>query len=400
VKFSTRAGALLVALLTATSVQLAVMPSVAHAVGPILKVMPLGDSITDGARSSSNAGYRLPLWNLAVGSTAYTLDFVGARRSGALPDADNEGHSGFMIDDLRPVVQAGLATAAPDIVLLHVGINDLDRGDVVGAPDRLANLVDLIFDIRPDVVIVLAGLVGVTAGLEAEVQAFNRRALLLQERARQSGHTLRYVDLPLVPAEMADRLHPNDAGYDRIAAVFAEAVDDTVSTRQVRPKPWTDTKPPEESQFRWSDINGDTRADIAVLDERGTVRTFNNVPDGWRYRGEIATGVTTDRNRVRFADFDGDARDDYLVFDDSGAVRAYLNRGGDGAGGWLSRGTVATGVTTDRSRVRFADFDGDARDDYLVTSAADNRIGAYLNRGGDGAGGWWDAGDVVPGSTS
>ncbi|MCX4632247.1 hypothetical protein [Streptomyces sp. NBC_01443] len=50
--------------------------------------------------------------------------------------------------------------------------------------------------------------------------------------------------------------------------------------------------------------------------------------------GQIATGATTDRTRVRLADYDGDGRADYWMISPSGSITTYLNRGGDTHGGW------------------------------------------------------------------
>jgi hypothetical protein len=157
------------------------------------------------------------------------------------------------------------------------------------------------------------------------------------------------------------------------------------------------------SRYRWADIDGDRRSDYVIIDDSGPVRVFLNRGGdgggGWVDWGTIATGVTKDHTRVRFADFDGDFRDDYVVIEDSGVVRVWLNRGGDGRGGWLDQGIVATGVTKDHTSVRFADFDGDFRDDYLVIEDS-GVVRVWLNRGGDGRGGWQDGGVAATGLTT
>ncbi|MFB7667755.1 FG-GAP-like repeat-containing protein, partial [Kitasatospora sp. NPDC056138] len=111
---------------------------------------------------------------------------------------------------------------------------------------------------------------------------------------------------------------------------------------------------------------------------------YKNIVDG-------SAGTESGSGRVRFADWDGDGRADYIVVNDDGSVHVYLNRGGDGHGGWVDDGVVATGMTTDKSRVRFADWDGDSRADYIVINP-DGKVHVMLNRGGDGHGGWQDAG--------
>ncbi|MGV9267987.1 FG-GAP-like repeat-containing protein [Kitasatospora sp. NPDC003701] len=165
----------------------------------------------------------------------------------------------------------------------------------------------------------------------------------------------------------------------------------------------------DRSRVRFADFDGDGRADYLVINSDGSVSAWLNRGGdpaggaGWQGIGKIATGITNRQDQVRFADFDGDGRSDYLLVADDGSVSAWLNRGGDPAGGagWQGAGKIATGITTDRSRVRFADFDGDGRADYLLFDA-DGSISAWLNRGGDPAGGagWQGIGKIATGMTA
>ncbi|MGW4162551.1 FG-GAP-like repeat-containing protein [Streptomyces sp. NPDC004788] len=159
----------------------------------------------------------------------------------------------------------------------------------------------------------------------------------------------------------------------------------------------------DRSRVRLADFDGDGKADYIMINPNGSVVVYLNqggdVGGGWKYLGQVATGVTGDQSKVRFADFDGDGRADYLNFDDGGQVFAHLNRGGDVGGGWQSLGRIATGLTSDRSRVRFADFDGDGKADYQVIWS-DGHLDAWLNRGGDVGQGWDFVGTVATGATT
>ncbi|MGW4383781.1 FG-GAP-like repeat-containing protein [Kitasatospora sp. NPDC004531] len=152
---------------------------------------------------------------------------------------------------------------------------------------------------------------------------------------------------------------------------------------------------------RFADFDGDGRADYIVVEDSGAIRVFLNRGGdghgGWQDYGQVATGLTSDKARVRFADFDGDGRADYIVLQPSGAVGVFKNNGGDGHGGWQDLGQVATGLTGNADQVRFADFDGDGRADYVITQA-DGSVGVFRNT--NGAGGWQDLGKVANGVTS
>ncbi|MFJ6793504.1 FG-GAP-like repeat-containing protein [Streptomyces sp. NPDC091268] len=371
---------------------------------PVLRVMPLGDSITDGYRSSTNAGYRLPLWQRAQAHPRFRVDFVGSRQSGGVPDSDNEAHGATMINDLRAEAEGWIRSAEPDVVLLHEGVNDLDRGtDKANAPARLAALGDGILAARPGVTVVVMGLLP-NAGVPG-VAAFNTAvANWVSDRAR-AGAKVRYVDAPALAAgEMADSLHPNDAGYRKMGDAFFEGLDravaDAVAVRTHKGRAGTESGGAD--RLRWADWDGDGRADRVLVEDNGAVRVLlgrgGDGRGGWEDLGQVALGLTTDRRRVRFADWDGDGRADYLLISTTGAVTVYLNRGGDGHGGWDLRGDVATGLTRDPDQVRFVDFDGDGRADYTLVRP-DGPVTVYLNRGGDGSGGWQDRGTVASGVT-
>ncbi|MFF3108623.1 FG-GAP-like repeat-containing protein [Kitasatospora sp. NPDC057904] len=160
-------------------------------------------------------------------------------------------------------------------------------------------------------------------------------------------------------------------------------------------------------RLRWADFDGDGKPDYVTIEDDGSVNVWLNRggdgAGGWQSIGKVAGGVTTDRSRVRLADFDGDGKADYWVINPDGSVNVWLNRGGDAAGsaGWLPLGRVATGLTTDQDQVRFADFDGDGKADYWLIKP-DGSVTVFLNRGGDpvGSGGWQSAGQVAGGVTT
>ncbi|MEU4158902.1 FG-GAP-like repeat-containing protein [Actinoplanes sp. NPDC026670] len=396
-----RSGPALLGLLSLVSAVL-IAPGPAHAATvPHLRVLPVGDSITVGV-GGAGGGYRLPLWNLARGQSAFTMEFAGSQRSGPVPDPDHEGHSGYLIDAIATRIDTWMAAAAPDVVLLHIGINDLDRSDdKEHAPDRLAGLVSRIFAARPGVTVVLGGLLPTAPRLAEAVGRYNTAARQIVADHAASGDRIRYVDFAVTADQMFDELHPADTGYAVMGETFHTALEQAVADGGVTSSPAPAGSAPEiTSKVRWADFDGDGRDDYWLLADGGAVQVWRNGgDDGWTALGEVALGLTADRSRVRIADFDGDRRADYLLFSATGAVTVYLNRGGDKGGGWSNIGQVALGLTTDRGQVRFADFDGDRRADYLLF-AATGAVTVYLNRGGDGYGGWSNLGKVAVGVTS
>ncbi|WP_198042286.1 FG-GAP-like repeat-containing protein [Kitasatospora azatica] len=374
---------------------------------PVLRVMPLGDSITMGAYSESGGGYRLPLWNQVAGQSRYSMDFVGSQLNGPGPDADHEGHSGWRINDIAGGVDSWLGLQRPDVVLLHIGINDLNRGaDPVQAEAQLKTLVERIFADRPGIAVVLQGLIPTTANLQTQVQQYNDLARQLPAVEQQAGRHLSFLDAPaLTSDQFHDSLHPNDAGYARMAQTYFTGLDQAFSDGWVpgnSPNPGS--APEVSSRVRWADWDGDGKADYLVVNDDGSVEVYLNkggdTPGhpGWQYAGKVATGLDRDRSRVRFADFDGDGKADYIFVNPDGSVHVFLNRGGDTGGGWQDLGQVATGLTNNADRVRFADFTRDGKADYILLND-DGSVDVFQNNGGDGHGGWQNLGQVATGQT-
>src|SRR5688572_17581059 len=74
-----------------------------------VRVMPLGDSITEGTQVPG--GYRVGLWQRLSGA-GYRVDFVGTQFNGpaALGDHDHQGHPGWRIDQIDANITGWLAS--------------------------------------------------------------------------------------------------------------------------------------------------------------------------------------------------------------------------------------------------------------------------------------------------
>ncbi|MEQ0564517.1 cellulase family glycosylhydrolase [Amycolatopsis sp. NEAU-NG30] len=102
-----------------------VMPAPAGAAAAPTRVMALGDSIT-----GSPGCWRALLWQHLQQTGHTDVDFVGtlpAPGCGVPYDGDNEGHGGFLATGIVRDNQlpGWLAATHPDIVLMHLGTNDV-----------------------------------------------------------------------------------------------------------------------------------------------------------------------------------------------------------------------------------------------------------------------------------
>ena len=198
-------------------------PAAAESNGGV-RVMPLGDSITDGY--TVPGGYRNGLWQ-RLGATGRHPDFVGTGYNGpvTLGDHDHEGHPGWRIDQIDANVAGWLRSANPRTVLLHIGTNDIIQNyDLAHAPARLSALIDHIRTLAPNVQLFVAQLIPAgDATNETRTRAFNAA---LPGVVAQKGPLTHLVDMhsAITTADLVGGVHPDADGYDRMAARWYAAL--------------------------------------------------------------------------------------------------------------------------------------------------------------------------------
>jgi lysophospholipase L1-like esterase len=191
-----------------------------------LKIMPLGDSITFGTRDPSYGGYRHLLGTL-LASDGYSIDFVGSRQSGngIISDPDNEGHPGWTIPQIKSGIDSNgwLESYRPDIILLHIGTNDIRRGDVASATGNLSALLDDMLVRLPQTHIIVAQIIPFRRGSDPEHQSYNAA---IPGIVASKGPRVSMVDMQniLSKSDYADGLHPNASGYDKMALAWEPAI--------------------------------------------------------------------------------------------------------------------------------------------------------------------------------
>ena len=219
------------------------------AAGEACKIMPLGDSITDGVGSSQGGGYRVELFHKAV-QAHKAITFVGsathpngpATVDGKTFPRNHEGHPGYTVDNssttsgISPLVDASISANHPNIITLMIGTNDLNRNvDPTNFPTRLGALLDKIIKDAPNALVVVAKITpwqddGTNT---SAVEPFNTKIATLVQTYMTGGKHVALVDMytPLrantnyKTALMGDYLHPNDAGYVVMGDVWYSAIE-------------------------------------------------------------------------------------------------------------------------------------------------------------------------------
>jgi hypothetical protein len=131
-----------------------------------------------------------------------------------MADKDNEGHPGFTINQIRPVAGGGLASR-PNVVLLHAGTNDLNRGNPSNEPDsdaprRLGLLLDDVLKAVPNAVVIVAKIIPAkNSGLAANIKTFNNALPAMVAERVKKGSKVSIVDMNVLSLnELSDSLHP------------------------------------------------------------------------------------------------------------------------------------------------------------------------------------------------
>ncbi|KAK4442239.1 hypothetical protein QBC34DRAFT_455938 [Podospora aff. communis PSN243] len=140
----------------------------------------------------------------------------------------------------------------------------------------------------------------------------------------------------------------------------------------ILPRPGGGTRSPRG--VRWADIDGDGLDDFLCVTLAGEV--YATLNPGFAHRFP--------QDRVRFADINGDGRVDYCVIADNLDIRCWQNGGhGRMPAYWQAMGIVlkAPPEAAGPIGIRFADLNGDGRDDFLYMDDT-GKAWTYTNRRG------------------
>ncbi len=204
----------------------------AKAFPAIVKVMPLGDSITVGYPGLD--GYRGSLF-LDLNNSGFSVDFVGSQKNGTGFDTDNEGHMGFEANQIRDGVISWLNSNPPDIVLLHIGTNDIQSGQnaadvVIEVAATLDKIKQWEFDNSQSVTVILASIVLRSDRVDWNdtTKSFDVALQAMAQARIANGDKIVVVDMENAlnySTDMSsDGIHPNFAGYEKMADVWYTAL--------------------------------------------------------------------------------------------------------------------------------------------------------------------------------
>lgn len=304
-------------------------PQKIHAATAPVKIMPLGDSIT-----GSPGCWRALLWNQLQNSGYTNIDFVGTlppQGCGIAYDGDNEGHGGILATNMANQNQlpAWLSATTPDIVLMHLGTNDvwshLATSTILAA---FSTLVDQMRASNPSMKILVAQIIpmnpssctdcaqGVVA-LNAAIPAWASSKTTAQSPIIVVDQWTGFDD----STDTVDGVHPNDSGNQKMA------------------NKWY---PPLAAQLT---ITGTPTPGATATPTRGVTATPTATPT----RGVTPTPTNTPTPGVTPTTTSGPCRVSYVITNQwpggFGVSISITNTGSSAINGWSLQFTFANGQT-------------------------------------------------------
>ena len=244
-------------LLTSVSILFVLCFNIPDSYGQV-RIMPMGNSITydfntfdetDPRPEGDRISYRKKLYELLT-NAGYNFDFVGHKNAGynLFPDGDNAGIPGTHDQYLVELLKNGyddtwneqitssygipyLDEYPTDMILLHIGTNDINTGEGSSAAS-VSQILDQIdaYEIRSghNVEVFIARIIKMypsTNPLNSIVVQFNNNvAAMVAARNDPSIHLVDMENALDYSTDMIDEFHPNNQGYEKMAQVWFNAI--------------------------------------------------------------------------------------------------------------------------------------------------------------------------------
>lgn len=175
-----------------------------------VRVLCVGDSITNGTNSSDGLGYRSFLAE-RLADLGYAATLVPACGGG------------LMVDTVRPFVDQALASGPPpDLALFYLGTNDIVSIPMTGWPERYRDLVGYVLGHNPAMRALVAKM---TLRIGMEQFCRNVNVWIANNTVAPHGSRAKTVALDSLPnSHHTDGVHPGDAGYSLVADLWLHAM--------------------------------------------------------------------------------------------------------------------------------------------------------------------------------
>lgn len=196
----------------------------------IYRIMPVGDSITEGSSAPGAVSYRYALWEKLF-SAGYLVEYVGSRTNESrIGPLRHEGYGGRTAEFLATHVGAGFKETPADVVLIHAGHNHATEEhpgpNIVAATEVL---IGRCRDANPEVIILLAQVIPSGKLPKYDyLPDLNKQLAKLASRLNTPKQPVLLVDqardFDWTTDTVADHVHPNQRGATKMAQRWFEAL--------------------------------------------------------------------------------------------------------------------------------------------------------------------------------
>ena len=193
-----------------------------------VRIMPVGDSITEGGKAFPT--YRYPLAK-KLADAGFKVEFVGSRQSDSPAGVlRHEGYGGKNAEFLATVIGKSFKEHPADLVLIHSGHNHfIEEKPVDGIAAATEAMIKTVREINPRVTVLVAEVI--TSGKLPKYsyipqlnEALRKLAARLDTPAQRVIAVNQAGGFDWKTDTIADMVHPNERGAEKMAACWFEAL--------------------------------------------------------------------------------------------------------------------------------------------------------------------------------
>ncbi|KAM0544829.1 hypothetical protein ACHAPJ_011660 [Fusarium lateritium] len=359
-----------------------------------LRILGLGASIMSGVGSSTENGCRKYLRD-ALRLDGYPVNMVGSLKKGTIKDNDHEAVPGDVLTQVLARVPNSIEYK-PNIVIINAGTNDANTPvDPSRAGRRMNDILDALWqaDGMSETCIFVSTLIPTDNANGAKNQGTinDQYRTLVLTRAKEGkcifladmwpqGQQWFNLDKDYLAGE-TPKVHPNDGGHAKMAAVFYNAINKALDRKQVvEPGKFT------EGSSVCPKFSG------SGIDAGGLTQRGSGYSDGIYYHDSVESGVLFtadsdwDRGQWKFARLFDRKYDDLVAWinkTSNSQVYAVWSNSADGKAKFTQISDLNPDLNCQYTEgVNFIDMNSDGLDDLVYIDADGN---AYLSiNQGDG----------------
>ena len=199
----------------------------------IYRILPVGDSITEGGKTFSN--YRYPLWE-KLHAAGYLVEFVGSRSSESrVGPLVHEGHGGKNAEFLAGAVGEYFRTNTADVVLIHAGHNHTNtEAPVPGILAATEKMIRAARAANPKIIVLVAQVIPSGKLPKYEyIPELNNALAQFALRLDTAESPVKIVnqaeDFDWRTDTIDDHVHPNTRGAEKMAAKWFAALTNVIA---------------------------------------------------------------------------------------------------------------------------------------------------------------------------